>query len=387
MKLKDVSTIAVIGHGNMGQGIAQTALVNGYQVHLCGHNQDSMKQGIAGIYRNLDKLYSKNKISQKLLEDCKSGCLRGFISLQDAVSGAEFVIEAVPEIFELKAAVLKEIDKYAPSYALIATNTSTMSITRLASFTDRRDKVMGMHYFYPVPVMELVEVIRGAETSEETIRFGIEYVKRIRKIPLLVQKDTPGFVANRIAGPVCVYHGLCIDSGEFEPEDIDLSLRHIGQKMGPMELADFAGIDVMNSVQRYYQKYLSPDYGPSETAKELEISGRLGKKSGRGYYIWPAKGKVVLDEKKLSGKYDLRNMFFIQANEACKLAEEGVCTLRDCDKAMEYGYHTQGPISYIQSCLPQEIAGVLDSLAKRYQKDIFWASAWIREGKYIYEEK
>lgn len=365
----------------MGHGIAQLALQQGYTVYLCGHEMESVQKGRQRICSNFERLRQKNELTEDQKESLQQK-LKIFGTVEDGVAEADFIIEAVPENFELKAEIFRRIDKAAPPHAILASNTSTMSITDLAACTGRPEKVMGMHYFYPAPVMELVEVIRGEKTSEETWQFGLDYGKKLGKTVLPVRKDTPGFVANRLAAPVCVYNGLCIDSGRFTPEDIDLSMKRIGQKMGPMELADYSGIDVMNDVQRYYHQHLSEDYSPSQTAETLEKCGRLGRKAGEGYYHWPLKGRPLLDETRFTGKYDVNIPFFLQANEACKLAEEEVCTLEECDQAMICGYHTEGPVAYVKKFTPETICTALHKLADSYGKEIFRPSLWLREGNY-----
>lgn len=382
MDLQKLKTIAVIGAGDMGHGIAQVALMAGYRVHLCDIRQEFVERGMARIFASLDKLTSKGKVDAALVAEIRGGWIKGFISIADAVRGAEFIVEAVPEREDIKRDTLSQISAACSSQAVIATNSSTMSITALAGAVDRPERMVGTHYFNPAVLMQLVEVIRGDRTSDETTQFVMDYLRHAGKTVVLARKDRPGFIANRIVAPVVVYNGLCLDWEGITPADIDLSMMKSGQKMGPMELADYTGVDVTSACQDYYHKYLSPDYAPSEAAKALLAQGHLGRKTGRGYYVWPEKGRPALDESLYTGRYDPHVPNIIQANEACKLYEEGVCTLEECDTAMGLGYHMEGPIRYIQHMEPARLTELLDGLADRYGKEIFRAAATIRSGAY-----
>lgn len=382
MKLEDLKTIAVIGPGDIGHGIAQLALMAGYQVNLCGRRQVSLDRGMDRIGASLEKLAAKGKISEDVAEAFKNGKMKGTLSLEDAVKDAQLIIEAVPEELEIKKTVLHQISDACPENAVIATNTSSMSITMLAENVEHPENMAGMHYFNPAVLMKLVEVIRGDRTSDETVAFICEYAKHVGKTVVLARKDTPGFIANRIVAPVVVYNGLCLDIDGFTPADIDLSMMKNGQKMGPMELADYTGIDVTSSCQDYYHAHLSSDYGPSRAAKELMAKGCLGKKTGSGYYVWPGKGRPEINPLMYTGNYDPDIPNFIQANEACKLYEEGVCTLEECDTAIRLGYNMEGPIKYIQRFEPDEIVSALEFLAVRYHKGIFKPVETIKTGAY-----
>lgn len=382
MKIEELKKIAVIGAGDMGHGIAQVGLMAGYEVHLCDIRQEFVDRGISRIYASLDKLQQKGKIDAALVSSIKGGKLTGYVGIEAAVKDVDYVMEVVPERFDIKVDTLKQIDAAAPPHAVITSNTSTMSVTKLAAATSRPDKVCGMHFFNPVVLMNLVEVIRGDETSDEMLQFACDYVNVLKKKLIVARKDTPGFIANRIAAPVIVYNGLMLDEEQFTPEDIDLSMMKIGQKMGPMELADYTGVDVMAACQDYYHEHLDPEYGSSKAATALLEAKHYGRKSGQGYYTWPEKGRPQLDESKYTGKYDTEIPFFIQANEACKLYEDGVCSLEECDIAMEYGYNTEGPIQFIQRYEPAYVAGKLQAVADRFGYSIFQPTQTILTGAY-----
>lgn len=381
MKIEELKKMAVIGAGDMGHGIAQVALMAGYEVNLCDIKQEFVDRGISRIYASLDKLQEKGKISAECVSAIKGGMLKGYVSIAEACADVDFVMEVVPERMDIKLPTLAAIDAAAPEHAVIGSNTSTMSITKLATATKRPEKVFGMHYFNPVVLMRLVEVIKGDETSEETAKFARDYVAKLGKTLIYARKDTPGFIANRIAAPVIVYNGLMLDEG-FEPADIDISMMKIGQKMGPMELADYSGVDVMAACQDYYHEHLDAEYGSSNAMKALLAEKKMGRKTGQGYYTWPAKGRPVIDESKFTGKYDTNIPFFIQANEATKLYEAGVCSLEECDIAMEYGYNTAGPIAFVQSFEPAYIAEKLQEISDKFGKKIFAPTETIRTGAF-----
>ena len=384
MKLEDVKKIAVIGAGDMGHGIAQLALMAGYEMNLCDIKEEFVDKAEARIFASLDKLVSKGKFDASKAEEIKSGKLQKFTVIADAVKGCEFIIEVVPEAMDIKLTTLKAISDAAAEDAIIATNTSTMSITDLSRVIRNPERFLGTHYFNPPVLMKLVEVIKGQATSEATLQFGIDYVAKLNKVLVVAMKDRPGFIANRIAAPTIVYNGLQLDVDGRDPMDIDVSMVKFGHKMGPMELADYSRIDVMNACQNYYHEHLDAEYGPSKAAAKLVAEGHVGKKSGSGYYDWSTGARPVMDESRWTGTYDPDLFMFIEANEATKLFEEGVCSLKECDTAMQYGYNTGGPVEYIQKFEPEYVAGKLQEISDKYGYKIFAPTETIKSGAYKY---
>lgn len=382
MRFEDIKNITVVGVGDMGHGIAQIALMNGFTVSMYEQKQEFVDRAESRIYSSLEKLASKGRIDASVIENGKKGKLKKFTDLKEATADADLIFEVVPEVLSIKQSVLKAIDEAAPEKSIIASNTSTMSISLLAESTNRADRMVGMHFFNPAVLMKLVEVIKGDKTTEETLDCAIKYVEAIGKVLVVAYKDRPGFIANRIAAPTVVFNGLQLDVDGRTPEDIDISMMKSGQKMGPFEVADFSGIQVMNACQLYYHEHLDSEYAPSKAAQKLFDEGKLGKQCGQGYYTWPEKGRPVIDESKWTGTYDPNLFYFIQANEATKLYEEGVCSFEDCDKAMEYGYNTPGPINYIREFNPEVIATSLQSISDKYGLKIFAPTETIRKGLY-----
>ncbi len=235
------------------------------------------------IYQSLDKFASKGKISEEAVAKIKESGITTYTSIAEAVKDAQFIVEAAPKRMDIKNSTLAQISAACSPDAVISTNSSTMSITELSKAVEKPERFVGVHYFFPAVLMKLVEVIRGDATSDETTAFAKAYAEHAGKTVVVAQKDRPGFIANRIVAPVVVYNGRMVDRDGFTPADIDLSMMKNGQKMGPMELADFTGVDVTSFCQDYYHEHLSPEYEPSNAAKKLLAEHKLGKKTGQGY--------------------------------------------------------------------------------------------------------
>ncbi len=221
------------------------------------------------IYQSLDKFASKGKISEEAIAKIKESGITTYTSIAEAVKDAQFIVEAVPKRMDIKNSTLTQISAACSPDAVISTNSSTMSITEFSKAVEKPERFVGVHYFFPAVLMKLVEVIRGDATSDETTAFAKAYAEHAGKTVVVAQKDRPGFIANRIVAPVVVYNGRMVDRDGFTPADIDLSMIKNGQKMGPMELADFTGVDVTSFCQDYYHEHLSPEYEPSNAAKKL----------------------------------------------------------------------------------------------------------------------
>lgn len=382
MKIEALKKVAVIGAGDMGHGIAQVALMGGYDVNLCDVKMEFVERGISRIYESLDKLASKGRFPVERVEEIRQGKLKGYDSIAEGVKDADFIIEVVPERIPIKESVLGTISENCKEDAIIASNTSTMSITMLSGFVKHPENFVGTHYFNPPALMKLVEVVKGEKTSEETAEFARSYVKKAGKTLVYAQKDTPGFIANRVALPIILYNGCCLDIDGLTPEDIDISMHKVGDKMGHFEMTDFSGLDVQNACLEYYHDNLHTDYVASKTALEHAARGAYGKKTGSGYYDWADGKRPVLDESKWTGKYKPELVFFIEANEATKLVEEGVCTLQECDTAMLLGYSSAAPVAAIQEYEPAYVAAELNKIADRFGKEVFRPTQTIIDGGY-----
>lgn len=383
MTVDDIKTVAVIGAGDMGHGIAEVALLAGYRVFLHDIRQDFVDRAVERIDEILKRLVRKGRVSEDVYDEIREERLRPCVDLKEAVREADLVIEAVPEILDLKKEIFGKIDQSAPAHAILASNTSTMSITEIAKATNRPDKVVGLHYFNPPIIMKLVEVVRGGKTSGETMQVACEFCLKNKKVPVRVEKDVPGFIVNRVQAPSVVLLCAILDEGVAEPEEIDALMRaSLGMAMGPCELLDYIGIDTAYRASRYFAESVHPDFAPGRTLEEKMNAVELGKKTGKGFFDW-SEGRPQIDLSKATDKVDPVNFTAVQINEATKLIEMGVCSAEDIDIAIKKGTGNRvGVMTVAGDHEPAELAQRLDWLAERFNKEIFRPTRTIREGTY-----
>lgn len=287
-----MNNITVIGAGTMGNGIAHVFAQNGYSVILTDISAAALEKGIAAISKNLGRLIEKEKI-QEIDKTQTLDRIATSTSIKEGVSKADLVVEAATENSELKLSIFKQLDEICPEHTILATNTSSISITKIASATKRPDKVIGMHFMNPVPLMKLVEVINGYSTSKATTSSILSLSKKIGKIPTEVN-DYPGFVANRILMPMIneavetLFHGV---AGVAEIDTVmKLGMAH---PMGPLQLADFIGLDVCLSIlEVLYDGFKNPKYAPCPLLVNMVVAGKLGIKSGEGFYDYSTSRKA-----------------------------------------------------------------------------------------------
>ncbi len=289
-----MKNIAVIGSGTMGNGIAHTFAQSAYQVALIDISQPALDKALATISKNLDRIIAKGAITEADKTATLSN-IKTFTSVADGVKNADLVVEAATENVEIKLNIFRELDKLCGENAILASNTSSISITKIGAVTKRPDKVIGMHFMNPVPVMKLVEVIRGYSTSNDVTNTIMELSKKLNKVPVEVN-DYPGFVANKILMPMINEAIITLYEGVAGVEEIDTVMKlGMAHPMGPLQLADFIGLDVCLSILKVLQDgFGNPKYAPCPLLVNMVMAGNLGAKSGQGFYTYTAGSKELV---------------------------------------------------------------------------------------------
>lgn len=287
-----MNKVAVIGAGTMGNGIAHVFAQSGFQVHLIDVSQEALDKGLATIANNLDRMVAKEKITNEEKSNTLEN-ITSFTYLKDGVKDVQLAIEAATENVTIKLNLFKELDAVCDSSTILASNTSSISITQIAAVTNRADKVIGMHFMNPVPIMKLVEIIRGYSTSNETTESIMELSKKLGKTPTEVN-DYPGFVANRILMPMINEAIETLHHGVAGVQEIDTVMKlGMAHPMGPLQLADFIGLDVCLSILNVmYDGFKNPKYAPSPLLVNMVMAGKKGVKSGEGFYNYTESKKA-----------------------------------------------------------------------------------------------
>ncbi|MEB3756294.1 MAG: 3-hydroxyacyl-CoA dehydrogenase/enoyl-CoA hydratase family protein [Desulfurococcales archaeon] len=347
MSAENIKKITVVGAGTMGHGIAEVAALKGYKVYLVDIKQEFLDNALQKIEWSLKKLYEKgilrdpvetvmSRITPVVNLDENGEFTEEFAKI---LGDTDFMIEAIVERIDLKQKLFAYADEHAPSHAILASNTSSLPITEIASATKRPEKVVGMHFFNPPPLMPLVEIIKGDKTSDETVQVTYDLAKRFGKQPVVVKKDVPGFIVNRILARFLNEACWIVKRGKADVIEVDATVRYqLGFPMGAFELADYSGIDVF-----YYVFTAMTGRGfkisPCELFKEKFDAKEFGMKSGKGFYTYPAPGKYVRPDipKEKAGKVDPVELIAPAVNEAAWLLENDVATKEDIDKAVKLG--------------------------------------------------
>ena len=287
-----MKNIIVIGPGTMGNGIAHTFAQNGFNVALVDTSDTALTKGLQTITLNLDRMLQKEKITEANKKETLDR-ISTYTILSECTKDADLVIEAATENLDIKLSIFKELDKLCPDQTILASNTSSISITKIASATDRPDKVIGMHFMNPVPIMKLVEIIKGYSTSHEVTEKITELSKTLHKIPVSVN-DYPGFVANRILMPMINESIETLYNNVAGVSEIDTVMKlGMAHPMGPLQLADFIGLDVCLSIlEVLYQGFKNPKYAPCPLLVNMVQAGKLGVKSGEGFYDYSQSKKA-----------------------------------------------------------------------------------------------
>ena len=286
-RAEEIQTAAVLGAGTMGHGIAQALAQCGVATTLVDLDAAALQKGLAAVKKNLDVGVEKQKVTAEQ-RDATLARLSGSSDMEAAARGADVVIEAVPEKLELKRSIFAKLDAACRPDALLATNTSSLSITRIAEACKRPERVLGMHFFNPVHIMKLVEVVRAAQTAPEAATLALELSRRMGKDPIDV-KDSPGVASSRLGLVIGLEAMRMLEAGVASAEDIDKAMvLGYGFPMGPLKLTDLVGLDVRLSIAEYLTKEVGPNFAPPQVLRDKVARGELGKKSGKGFYDWKA---------------------------------------------------------------------------------------------------
>ncbi|MEM0092075.1 MAG: 3-hydroxyacyl-CoA dehydrogenase/enoyl-CoA hydratase family protein [Saccharolobus sp.] len=338
MKVEDIKKILVVGAGTMGHGIAEVAAISGYQVYLSDISQDILNNALEKIRWSLSKLQERGQIKESI--EAIVSRIKPVVGLDKSVSDADFSIEASPERLDLKRQVFSKLDELLPPHAILATNTSSLPITKIAEATRRPDKVVGMHFFNPPVLMQLVEVMKGEKTSDETAMIVYQLAKRMGKQPIMINKDIPGYIVNRILGGINVAACILVEKKVADYKEVDAVARYkLGFPMGVFELIDYTGIDVAYYVSKSREELgIKDDIPICSLIEEKFKKNELGVKTGKGFYTYPGNKYVKPDiPKELAEKLNPALILAGAINEAARLLRENVASRDDIDLGVRLG--------------------------------------------------
>jgi enoyl-CoA hydratase/3-hydroxyacyl-CoA dehydrogenase len=378
MEPDDIEQITVLGAGTMGHGIAEVAALAGYEVTLRDINEELVSEGYDQIEWSLDKLAEKDRISEEA-RDAAAERITPLVDLETAVQDADVVVEAIVEDMDIKQEVYEELDEYAPERTIFASNTSSLSITGLSEVTDRPGQFCGMHFFNPPVRMELVEVISGEHTSEETVDTAVALAESLDKTPVRVRKDRPGFVVNRVLVPLMNEACWIVEEDVATIAEVDSTTKYdIGLPMGSFELGDLTGNDVILHVLEYMHDVLGTAYEPCPLLERTVENDDLGKKTGKGFYDYENGGVDIPTD---AARKDVRErLLAVLANETGKLLEEDVAPVEDIDEAVTLGAaFPKGPGRLCDEAGLDSIVDTLADLQERVDAERYAVSDGLRE--------
>jgi enoyl-CoA hydratase/3-hydroxyacyl-CoA dehydrogenase len=389
VNLGNFRVFSVVGAGTMGREIAQVALMSDQfeKVNLLSRTQKTLDIATNFIKNGLEKLETKGLLG----ENSAKNLLEKLIIEKDfeKVSKGDFIVESVPEFMDLKQSIFKKLGNFAPKHTILATNTSTMSITEIASSSGRPDKVVGMHFFIPIPVLELIELTRGKKTSDETFEISAAIGESLpcirgKKYIARIEKESPGFIVNRLTIASGAYvdwlTDVALEQG-IQWKDLNEDLV-IPNQMGMLAKRDYLGLDVIYNTNKYFEEKVSPDFASGKALTKLVNEGNLGRKTGKGYLEWSEDGKPITSGAKKANMGNLECFMALQMNEGCRLLEEGiVASYETIDKTIITGMRTPGPFeSGINKF--KEWCDLLDDFADNSRKNYFRPTNLMRSGDF-----
>jgi enoyl-CoA hydratase/3-hydroxyacyl-CoA dehydrogenase len=361
MDVDEIDTIAVLGAGNMGHGIAEVAAIAGFSVNMRDIEEELVQDGYDSIEWSLGKLAEHDRLTEAEAEAALDR-VEPVVDLSKAVADADVVIEAVPERMDIKREVYGEVEEHAPDRAIFASNTSSLSITELSEATDRPEQFCGMHFFNPPVRMDLIEVISGDHTASETLDTVEDLAEELGKTPVRVRKDSPGFIVNRVLIPLLNESAWLVESGEATIAEVDATAKYdMGLPMGAFELTDQIGLDVAMDVLEYMESVLGGTYAACPLLEEKIEADELGKKSGEGFYDYEDGGVEIPND---AGREDVATrLTAMMANEVAKLVESDVADPGAIDRAMQLGAgFPEGPARRADDAGLDILAGTLSDL-------------------------
>ncbi|MBS7248353.1 MAG: 3-hydroxyacyl-CoA dehydrogenase [Candidatus Freyarchaeota archaeon] len=364
--VESVRRVAVVGAGIMGHGIAQLAAQSGYEVFLMDIKREALDEAVKKIRWSLARLAEKGVISKERMDDVV-GRIRTTTSLEEAVDSVDFVIEAVVEDIEVKKNVFSKMDEHAPEHAVLASNTSTLPITEIASATSRPDKVVGTHFFTPPVLRPLVEVVKGKKTSKETLQLAVDLAKRLGKTVIICRKDVAGFIVNRILGPVLHEAAWTVYRGEATVEEVDSAIVYgAGLPIGAFRLADYIGIDTVYMAGKAVSERDPAAIMPCPIFEEYYRKGWLGQKTGRGFYEWGEKGAPAV-AKEAGERINSISIMAPAVNAAALLVRNRIATVKDVDLGVKLGLgYPKGILELADEWGLDRVVSSLEEKRKKY---------------------